>query len=70
MPAIRISPEEVIERLKVEDVLLVDVRQDESYNGSASQITGSVRLDPNDDAAIQAFMAKLDKSQPVVTYCT
>jgi len=70
MPAIRISLEDLMKRLKSEDILLVDVRQDDSYAASKTKITGSVRVDPNDDAALAAFMATLDKSKPVVTYCT
>jgi rhodanese-related sulfurtransferase len=67
---LRISVDEVINRLKTEDVLLLDVRQPDSYNGSKMKITDSVRVDPNDPAALEALLAGLDKAKPVVAYCT
>lgn len=70
MPALRISPADLAKRMAEEEVLVVDVRQDEPYGNSDLKIAGSVRLDPNSDEAIQAFMAAHDKAKPVVTYCT
>ncbi|MBP1763586.1 MAG: hypothetical protein H6Q65_644 [Firmicutes bacterium] len=70
MPAARISPEDLMTRMKSEDVLIVDVRQDEPYEKSSRKIAGSVRVEPNDDEAIKAFMKTLGKTKPVVTYCT
>ncbi len=70
MPAARISPEDLMTRMKSEDILIVDVRQDEPYEKSNRKIMGSVRVNPNDDEAIKAFMKTLDKTRPVVTYCT
>ena len=70
MPAIRISPEDLMERLKSENILIVDVRQDEPYESSTLKIADSVRLLPNDDDAINKFMQSIDKTKPIVTYCT
>jgi len=70
VPAARISPEDLMTRMKSEDILIVDVRQDEPYEKSRRKIAGSVRVDPNNDEAIQTFMKTLVKTKPVVTYCT
>ncbi|MBP2641016.1 MAG: hypothetical protein H6Q66_1967 [Firmicutes bacterium] len=70
MPALRISPEDLMERLKSETILIVDVRQDEPYENSKLKISGSVRLLPNDDEVINGFMQSTEKTQPIVTYCT
>jgi len=70
MPALRISPEDLMERLKSETILIVDVRQDEPYENSKLKISGSVRLLPNDDEAINRFMQSVEKTKPIVTYCT
>lgn len=70
MPAIRISAEDLAARLKSENILIVDVRQDEPYENSTRKIAGSVRLLPNDDEAINKFMQATEKTRPIVTYCT
>jgi len=70
MPALRISPEDLLKRLKSENLLIVDVRQDTPYENSKLKIAGSVRLLPNDDESINMFMKSIDKTKPIVTYCT
>ena len=53
MSAIRISAEELKRQMEHEAFIILDLRQNDSYDESQEQIKGSVRLDPNDDAAIQ-----------------
>lgn len=51
-------------------VIILDVRQPESYAGSTKKIKGSVYLDPNNEAAIKEFAKGLDKNSAIVAYCT
>lgn len=70
MPAPRISVEEMKKRLETEDITILDVRQDEPYAESSIKIKGSIRIDPNSDAAIQSFINLAVKNRPIITYCT
>lgn len=49
-----------------EDVLILDVRSEESYNASDVKIPGSLRISPHDLSAA----AKLPRDRLIVTYCT
>lgn len=51
-------------------VIILDVRQPESYASSTKKIKGSVYLDPNNDAAVREFAEGLDKDSTIVAYCT
>ena len=70
MPAIRITPKDLKEKMAQGKYIILDLRQTDSYDGSQEQIQGSVRLDPNDDAAIQRMMDSTDKNSAIVGYCT
>ena len=70
MPAIRISPEELKQKMEQEKFIILDLRQPEVYEGSQEQIKGSIRLDPNDDAAIRRMIDSTDKNAAIVGYCT
>jgi rhodanese-related sulfurtransferase len=70
MPAIRISPEDLKQEMEHEQFIILDLRQEESYDGSEEQIKGAIRLDPNDDEAIQRMMDSTDKNAAIVGYCT
>jgi rhodanese-related sulfurtransferase len=70
MPAIRISPADLKEQMEHEKFIILDLRQNDSYDESQEQIKGSVRLDPNDDAAIQRVIDSTDKNAAIVGYCT
>ena len=70
MPAIRISAQELKEQMEHEEFIILDLRQNDSYDESQEQIPGSIRLDPNDDEAIQRMMDSTDKNAAIVGYCT
>lgn len=70
MPAIRISAPELKEKMAQEKFIILDLRQTDSYDESQEKIKDAVRLDPNDDAAIQQMMDNTDKNAAIVGYCT
>lgn len=70
MPAIRITPEELKEKMNHEKFIILDLRQNDSYDGSQEKIKDSVRLDPNDNEAIQRMIENTDKNTAIVGYCT
>ena len=70
MPAIRISPEELKQKMEQEKFIILDLRQPEVYESSQEQIKGSIRLDPNDDEAIRRMIDNTDKNAAIVGYCT
>ena len=70
MPAIRISPEELKQKMEQEKFIILDLRQPEVYESSQEQNKGSIRLDPNDEEAIQRMIDNTDKNAAIVGYCT
>ena len=70
MPAMRISPKDLKEKMDHEKFIILDLRQPEAYEESHEQIKGAVRLDPNDDNAIQRMIDATDKNAAIVGYCT
>ena len=70
MPAIRISPKDLKEKMEHEKFIILDLRQNDSYDDSQEQIKDAVRLDPNDDEAIQRMIDSIDKDAAIVGYCT
>ena len=70
MPAIRISPEELKQKMEQEKFIILDLRQPDAYESSLEQINGSIRLDPNDNEAIQRMIDNTDKNAAIVGYCT
>lgn len=68
MEARRIIKEELKERMeKGEEMVLLDVRSADSYNGSSVKIKGSVRRDPN---AVGSWYKDVPQDKLVVAYCT
>ena len=70
MPAIRISPKDLKEKMEQDKFIILDLRQNDSYDGSTEQIKNAVRLDPNDNEAIQRMIDNTDKNAAIVGYCT
>jgi rhodanese-related sulfurtransferase len=70
MPAIRISAADLRQQMEHEQFIILDLRQDESYDSSEEQIKGAIRLNPNDDEAIQRMIDSTDKNAAIVGYCT
>ena len=70
MPAVRITPKDLKEKMEHEKFIILDLRQNDSYDGSQEQIKDSVRLDPNDNDAIQRMIEGTDKNAAIAGYCT
>lgn len=70
MPAIRISAQDLKDKMAREKFIILDLRQNDSYDGSQEQINDSIRLDPNDNEAIQRMIDRTDKKVAIVGYCT
>jgi len=64
MPFKQISPSEAKEILSTEPALLVDIRDDESYN--ESHINGSFHLT---QANLHSFLQNTDKNTPILVIC-
>lgn len=68
MSVLRITKEELKERMdKGEDIVILDVRAPDSYNGSSVKIKGSRRKDP---IAVESWYNDLPKDRLIITYCT
>lgn len=68
MSVLRMSKEELKERMdKGEDVILLDVRAPDSYNGSGVKIRGSQRKDP---ISVGSWHKEIPQGKLIVTYCT
>jgi rhodanese-related sulfurtransferase len=70
MPAIRITPQDLKAKMAQEKFIILDLRQPDAYNDSPEQIKDAIRLDPNDDAAIQRMIDSTNKDAAIVGYCT
>lgn len=70
MPAMRIIPKDLKEKMEQEKFIILDLRQNDSYDGSQEKIKDAVRLDPNDNEAIQRMIDSTDKNAAIVGYCT
>lgn len=68
MSVLRIAKEELKERMdKSEEIVILDVRATDSYNGSNVKIKGSRRKDP---LAVERWHKEVPKDKLIVTYCT
>lgn len=68
MSVMRITKEELKERMdKSEEIVILDVRAPDSYNGSNIKIKGSRRKDP---LAVESWHKEVPKDKLIVTYCT
>lgn len=70
MPAVRIAPQDLKAKMEQEKFIILDLRQPDAYDDSPEQIKDAIRLDPNDDAAIQRMINSTDKNAAIVGYCT
>lgn len=61
----RTEPDELVKRL--DDVVLVDVRNDEDYASSTRKLPGAVRIPVE---YVDERAEDLDPNREVVTYCT
>lgn len=50
-----------------EDIVILDVRSNNSYNTSNVKIRGAIRIDPDQ---IEAKLKELPKDKEIITYCT
>ena len=67
MPAPRITPEELNQRMeRGEDVVVVDVRRG-SYETSSDKLPGAIRIDPEE---YESEFERIPRGARVVTYCT
>ena len=64
---VRMTQEELKGRLGDPDVIIVDVRAEGSWKGSASKIRGAVREDPT---GVERWMNKYPKDKTMVFYCS
>jgi predicted sulfurtransferase len=63
----RMTREELKGRLGDPDVIIVDVRAEGSWKGSASKIRGAVREDPT---GVERWMKNYSKDKTLVFYCS
>jgi predicted sulfurtransferase len=64
----RITKEKLKALLGDPDLVVVDVRQPEAWDGSSSKIKGAIRVDPTGNPL--ADLDKLPKNKTIVFYCT
>ena len=62
----RISKDELKAKLGSPDVVLLDVRAKNDWEGSDEKITGAVRMDPQ---TVDAWTGTLPKDKEIVLYC-
>ena len=62
----RISKEELKTKLGSPNVVLLDVRAENDWEGSDEKITGAIRMDPQ---AVDAWAGTLPKDKEIVLYC-
>ncbi len=68
MSVLRIAKEELKERMdKGEEIVILDVRAPDSYNGSNVKIKSSRRKDP---IAVESWYKDLPNDKLIITYCT
>lgn len=63
----RISKDELKAKLGAPDVVLLDVRAKNDWEGSDEKIIGAVRMDPQ---TVDAWAGTLPKEKEIVLYCT
>ena len=62
----RMGKEELKARLGEPGLVVIDVRRDQDWDGSARKIAGAVREDPG---ALEKWAEKYPKEQTLVLYC-
>ena len=67
----RVGPSDVIKLLESgKQPIILDARQQQAYDANPIKIHGSIRLSPEDLKSGGATSLDLDKTRPVVAYCT
>jgi hypothetical protein len=64
----KITKEQLLPMMENPDVILLDVRESESWKDSRSKIRGAVREDPEKD--IQGWISKYSQEETLVFYCS
>ena len=68
MPVPRITKEELKAKMdRQEDVVIVDVRAEDSYNTSNQKIKGALRITLEE---LERDIKKIPEGKEVITYCT
>lgn len=68
MPIPRITKEELKAKMdRQEDVVIVDVRAEDSYNTSNQKIKGALRITLEE---LERDVKKIPEGREVITYCT
>ena len=68
MPVKRITKEELKAKMdRQEDVVIVDVRAEDSYNASNQKIKGALRITLEE---LERDAKKIPEGKEVITYCT
>jgi len=62
----RMSKDELKAKLGSPDVVLLDVRAKNDWEGSSEKITGALRMDPQ---TVDAWAGTLPKGKGIVLYC-
>jgi len=63
----RISKDELKAKLGSSDMVLLDVRAKNDWEGSDDKITGALRMDPQN---VDAWAGTLPKGKEIVLYCS
>jgi len=67
----RVGPSEIIRLAEAgKEPIILDTRQQKQYDQNPIKIHGSIRLSPEDLKSGDATSLDLDKTRPVVAYCT
>ena len=68
MPIPRITKEELKAKMdRQEDVVIVDVRAEDSYNSSNQKVKGALRITLEE---LERDVKKIPEGREVITYCT
>lgn len=63
---LRITKEELKQRLANPEIVIVDVRSGSDWKGSERKIAGAVREEPND---VGGWEKRYTKNKPMILYC-
>jgi rhodanese-related sulfurtransferase len=63
---LRITKEELKQRLGNPEIVIVDVRSGRDWTGSERKIAGAVREEPND---VGGWEKRYPKNKPMILYC-
>lgn len=63
---LRITKEELKQRLGNPEIVIVDLRSGSDWKGSERKIAGAVREEPND---VEGWEKRYTKDKPMILYC-